>query len=151
MKQLSTAEFLRTMPDAVLPHLPPWLKGATPRQPFRWIVQIHFGEPRLHYEVSRVRDRGWELGFHCESRDKNLNRLVLTGFRRHLFEIKVALGEQFEAEMWDRGWSKAYEVVDDAPLTAAYQQQIGLRLATIITHLHPIYVDVRDSVSAVVR
>lgn len=152
MTTLSQIAFLRTMPAALIPHLPPALQGIQPHQPFRWIVQFHYGEPRLHYEVSRVRDRGWELGFHCEARDAHLNRLLLTGFRRHLFEIKDVLGDQIEAEMWDRGWTKIYEVYpDEGDLTHAYQQAVGRRLATIIACLHPVYVDVRNTVAAVYR
>jgi hypothetical protein len=106
----------------------------------------------LHYEVARVRDRrGWELGFHCEAQDKALNRYLLRGFRRHLFEIKDVLGESIEAEMWDRGWSKIYEVYPEGELTLAYQQEMGQRLAAIITCLHPIYVMLRDDVARVHR
>ena len=113
---------------------------------------VHYGEPRLHYEVSKAIHRdGWELGFHCEANDKHLNRFLLDGFRRHLFEIKDTLGEQIEAEMWDRGWTKLYEVYPDADLTTDYQQKIGRRLAEIISCLHPIYVDLRDRVSEVYR
>ena len=91
-------------------------------------MQFHYGEPRLHYEVSKVRrNGGWELGFHCEARDKRLNRFLLDGFRRNLFEIKDTLGEGIEAEMWDRGWTKVYEVVPAEVLTADFQQRLGQR------------------------
>ena len=122
------------------------------RQPFPWLVQFHYGETRLHYEAAKVRrDGGWELGFHCEARDKRLNRFLLDGFRRHLFEIKDALGDSVEAEMWDRGWTKVYEVVPPETLTTTYQRKLGQRLAEIIICLHPIYVDLRGSVARVYR
>lgn len=147
MTTLSQKKFLETLPDAVIPHLPPALERIKVRRPWRWLIQFHYGEPRLHYEVSRAyRQQGWEIGFHWESRDKKLNRFLLQGFRRHLFEIKDTLGENIEAEMWDKGWAKIYEVVPEEPLTAAYQEKIGRRLATIITCLHPIYIDLRSTV-----
>jgi hypothetical protein len=152
MQTLSHVQFLRTMPEAVRPYLPPALRNIQSRQPFRWIVQFHYGEPWLHYEAARAQQQGgWELGFHCESRDKQLNRYLLDGFRRHLFEIKDTLGEGIEAEMWDRGWTKIYEVYPDAPLTQAYQQAAGRRLAQIIVCLHPIYVALRNDVAQVYR
>ena len=115
-------------------------------------MQFHYGEPRLHYELSRAKHRpGWELGFHCEARDRQLNRFLLDGFRRHLFEIKHTLGAQIEAEMWDRGWTKIYEVQPEESLTPAHQQALARRLAAIITCLHPIYVDLRNSVAQVYR
>ena len=140
------------MPDTVIPHLPEPLQGIQPRQPWRWLIQFHYGEPRLHYEVSRApRQRGWELGFHFEARDKNLNRILLNGFRHHLFEIKDELGASIEAEMWDRGWTKIYEVIPEEPLTTEFQSRIGRRLADIITCLHPFFVELRSGVAQLYR
>jgi hypothetical protein len=153
MSKLSHLQFLKTLPDVVVPKLPAHLqKAIVPHQPFRWIIQFHFGEPRLHYEVTGVRGRDqWELGFHWEAKDKNLNRYLLDGFRRQLFEIKDVLGESVEAEMWDKGWAKIYDLVEGAPLTPAYQEMVGARLAEIIVYLHPIYVDLRRTVAQVYR
>lgn len=152
MPTLSNTKFLRTFPDAVLTHLPTTLQSIQVRQPFPWLVQFHYGEPRLHYELSKVRSSGgWEVGFHCEARDKRLNRFLLDGFRRNLFEIKDALGEGIEAEMWDRGWTKIYEVQPAEALTADFQARLGQRLASIIICLHPIYVDLRGAVAQVHR
>lgn len=152
MSTLSRSKFLQDLPEAVIPHLPPSLQGIKHRQPWGWLVQFHYGEPRLHYEISpALRRGGWELGFHCEATDKQLNRLLLNGFRRHLFEIKDTLGKSIEAEMWDRGWTKIYEVVPEAELTTAYQAQIGRRLAEIIICLHPIYADLRNAAAQIYR
>jgi hypothetical protein len=150
---LSQTAFLKSLPEQVLPHLPQLLRERVQiRQPWRRIVQFHFGEPRLHYEVGPASGRdGFELGLHCEARDKKLNRYLLTGFRRHLFEIKDELGESLEAEMWDRGWTKIYEVYPPAPLTPEYQAAVGRRLAEIITYLHPIYAALRGDVARMHR
>lgn len=143
---------MQTMPDAVIPHLPKELQGIQVRQPWRWLIQFHFGEARLHYELSRVARRdAWEIGFHFESGDKQLNRFLLNGFRRHLFEIKDTLGETFEAEMWDKGWTKIYEVVPAEPYTEAHQAQIGHRMAKVITCLHPIFVELRQQAARIKR
>lgn len=148
MAVLSRTKFLKTLPDLVVARLPASLQGIKVRQPYRWLLQFHYGEPRLHFEVSSAKHRpGWELGFHCEARDKRLNRFLLKGFRRHLFEIKDTLGDQVEAEMWDRGWTKIYEVYPEGDLTEAYQADLAARLAEFIVCLHPIYVELRDSVA----
>ena len=113
---------------------------------------VHYGEARLHHEVSRPQARkGLELGFHCEARDKDMNRYLLKGFRRYLFEIKAELGESIEAEMWDRGWTKVYEVLPETELTEEYQEMVGGRLADIIVCLHPIYVQLRNDVARIHR
>lgn len=148
MKTLTQSKFLQTMPDVVMRHLPEELQTIKWRQPWRWLMQFHYGEARLHYEISHASQQGgWEVGFHCEARDKNLNRFLLDGFRRHLFEIKDVLGEKMEAEMWVRGWSKIYEVVPDEPLTEEFQDRLGQRMAEVISCLHPFYVDLRDAVA----
>lgn len=154
---LSTNAFLKSLPDALRPQLPPPLHGFQWRIPWGGLLQIHYGEATLHYEVGHVGERpgrsrtGWELGFHCESRDHALNRFLLDGFRRHLFEIKAELGDSIEAEMWDRGWTKIYEVYADEPLTEAYRDAVAARLAAIIACLHPVFVDLRSAAAAVYR
>lgn len=145
MSTISYSKFLKTLPEVTLPALPADLRRQlSVRQPFRAIIQLYADEPRLHYEVGRAwRQPGLELGFHFESRDKALNRQLLLGFRRHLIELKDQLGPRVEAEMWDRGWSKVYEVLPANSLSLAYQQEVGHRLAQLIVALHPIYDEIR--------
>ncbi|MEM7335889.1 MAG: hypothetical protein AAF490_27675 [Chloroflexota bacterium] len=145
---MSQKKFLSTLPSLVIANLsPPLQNSIQTRQPWRWLLQFHFGEPRLHYEVSKIgRRNGWELGLHCESNDKNLNRFLLNGFRKHLFEIKDTLGESIEAEMWDKGWSKIYEIYPAEPLTQAHQTAVAHRLAEIILCIQPIFADLRGQV-----
>jgi hypothetical protein len=156
MGELSQTAFINTLADVLRPMLPEPLQGFQARRPWG-LLQIHYGEPALHYEVGHVGQRpgrlvtGWELGFHCEARDHHLNRLLLDGFRRHLFEIKATLGETIEAEMWDRGWTKVYEVYPDAPLTEEYRAAIAGRLAEIMACLHPIFVELRRSAAEIYR
>lgn len=157
MKTLSQTAFVESIPNALRPLLPVELRGFQSRRLWGSLLQIHFGEPSLHYEIGHVYNRpgqtvaGWELGFHCESRDHKLNRLLLDGFQRHLFEIKATLGETIEAEMWDRGWTKIYEVFPDGDLTESYRDALAGRLAEIITCLHPVFVDLRRAATEIYR
>lgn len=152
MTKLSQTQFLKTVPQYVIPLLPEPLQSIKVNQPYRWLTQFHYGESRLHYEISSAKYRqGWELGFHCESKDRNLNRYLLTGFRRHLFEIKDILGATIEAEMWDKGWTKIYEVYPAGDLTQSYQEAFAARVAAFITCLHPIYVELRNDVKSIHR
>lgn len=154
---MSQSAFLGSLPDVVRPQLPSYLRGFQVRRPWGGLLQLHYGEPNLHYEVFHVAprpgefSRGWELGFHWEAKDHRLNRFLLDGFRRNLFEIKAELGETVEAEMWDRGWTKIYEVYPDAPLAPEYQAAVAGRLAAIIVCLQPIFVDLRGRVAAIYR
>lgn len=152
MAQLTQKQFLKTMPAAIIPHLPPHLQAIKIRQPWRFIIQFHFGEPGLHYEISNAsRQKCWEIGFHCESKDKQLNRYLLNGFRQNLFEIKDSIGNHIEAEMWDKGWTKIYELYPYAPLSIVYQEKLGQRVAEFITCIQPIFAELRGNVRQVYR
>lgn len=154
MSTLSRTAFIKSLPGVLRPLLPPDLQDFQARYPWN-LAQIHYGEPALHCEVGHYSPQpgrniaGWELGFHCESRDHQLNLLLLQGFRHHLFEIKATLGEGVEAERWDRGWTKIYEVYPDEPLTEDYRAAVAARLAEIIVCLQPIFVDLRRSVAEI--
>jgi hypothetical protein len=53
--------------------------------------------------------------------------------------------------MWDKGWTKIYEVYPEESLTEEYQEAVGGRLAQIITCLHPIFIELRNDVARVHR
>jgi hypothetical protein len=137
MTVLSHTQFLKILPELVIPLLPEPLQGIKVSQRYGWLTQFHYGELRLHYEVSSAKYQpGWELGFYCEARDRNLNLYLLKGFRRHIFEIKAVLGPTTEAEMRDRGWTKIYEVYPDREMNEAYQEALAPRLCEFIVCLH---------------
>ena len=41
---LSRNKFLKTLPDLVVPQLPPPLQGIKVRQQWSWLVQFHYGD-----------------------------------------------------------------------------------------------------------
>jgi len=136
---MKSAEFMRALPDAVRPLLPRQL------QAFKvllrpWLVQIHYGQPLIHYEVVTHGERRGllEIGLHFESRNPDENARLLNGFMQHLFEIKAELGDQVEAEMWDKGWTKVYETLPLETMTDAYLERVAERLARLMTVLQPI-------------
>ncbi|MGB1252482.1 MAG: hypothetical protein ACPG8W_17840 [Candidatus Promineifilaceae bacterium] len=141
---LAYQPFLKGLPTQVQKYLSDQLKLQV-QQPVRWLLQLYDQDKRVHYEVSRIARRGdFELGLHFESRHKPLNAHMLQGFSRNLFEIHEQLGESIVAEQWDRGWTKVYEVYPKAPLTEAYQEEMGKRIAEIITCLHPILLELYE-------
>jgi hypothetical protein len=144
MKPLSYNNFLKTLPPFVTAELSAEYSHIRPHQPFRWIIQFYDDDKRLHYELSRItRLKSIEIGLHFESRDKQLNQFLLTGFQRHLFEIRDQLGDGVEVEAWDRGWSKVYELLPEQELTEDFQRFSAERLAQTIEVCHPILNDLR--------
>ena len=84
-----------------------------------------------------------ELGLHFESRNATDNRRLLDGFAERMIEIKAELGEDVEAELWDRGWTKVYETLPLETYSPAYLQVVARRLAKMVTVLHPVYLAIR--------
>lgn len=136
---MKSADFMRALPNAVRAKLPKSL------QPFKnnlrpWLVQFYYGNALLHYEVVTHGERRGllEIGLHFESRNPDENARLLNGFLQHLFEIKAELGDQIEAEMWDKGWTKVYETLPLETMTDAYLERVAERLARMMTVLQPI-------------
>ncbi len=140
MARLTSSQFMAALPGATREQLPPELRRV--RSFHRaWLCQLYYHDPRLHYEVWNFGERRGlvELGAHFESRDHELNLALLAGFSRHMIEIKATLGPQWEAEPWDKGWTKVYETIPYEPFTTDSLHAIGGRLARAITVLQPIW------------
>jgi len=136
---MRASEFMRAIPAATRAKLPQKLQGfKTHTRP--WLVQLSYADPLLHYEVVTLGERRGilEIGLHFESRDPVVNARLLAGVMRHLFEIKAELGGGFEAEMWDKGWTKVYETIPLETFDEAYVDRVTGRLAQIIVVLQPI-------------
>lgn len=136
---MKSADFMRALPDAVRAKLPKELQAfKTNLRP--WLVQFYYANSLLHYEVVTHGERRGllEIGLHFESRNPDENARLLNGFMQHLFEIKAELGDQVEAEMWDKGWTKVYETLPLATMNEAYLSRVVERLARMISVLQPI-------------
>ena len=132
-------EFMRAIPPSARAKLPKeWQGFKTNVRP--WLVQLAYADPLLHYEVVTLGERRGilEIGLHFESRDPAVNARLLAGFMRHLFEIKAELGDGFEGEKWDKGWTKVYETIPLETFDEAYVDRVAGRLAQVIVVLQPI-------------
>ena len=139
-------EFFNALPAATRPHLPKRLQAFESIRR-SWLVQLYYATPLLHYEVWNLGERRGqlELGLHFESRDHDENERLLHGFQANLFEIKAELGQAVEAEQWDKGWTKVYELLPRQSFTSEYLDQVAVRLAQFIVFLQPIFEDVYGS------
>lgn len=130
---------MRALPDAIRAKLDKRL------QDFQtagrsWLVQLYYDDPNIHYEIWNLGERRGrlEIGLHFESRVHGVNARLLEGIMAHLFEIKAELGLSFEAEPWDKGWTKVYEVIPLEPFSAEYLERVAARVAEVIGVLEPI-------------
>jgi hypothetical protein len=131
---------MRELPAATRERLPAELRRF--RSAHRgWLCQLYYRDPRLHYEVWNMGERRGvlELGLHFESRDRALNARLLEGFSRRMVAVKAQLGPQWEAEPWDKGWTKVYETLPYQPFSDALLASMAERLARAIEVLQPIW------------
>ena len=136
---MTSSDFMRALPDAVRPRLAKrWRDFQIAGR--AWLVQLYYDDPRVHYEVWNLGQRRGrlEIGLHCESREAALNAQHLAGMSSHLFEIKARLGASFEAEPWDKGWTKVYETIPLEPFNSDYLERVAARVAQVIQVLEPI-------------
>ena len=62
-------------------------------------------------------------------------------------ELRILRGwfDEFEAEMWDRGWTKVYETFPMETFDEAYVDRVAARLAQVIVFLQPMLDEVMSS------
>ena len=138
---MRSSDFMKAIPDAVRPHLPPALHDFQ-WHARAWLVQIHYGQPALHYEVWSMAYRNLlELGLHFEQRDPAANARLLAYFDTHAIAIKAELGERVEVEPWDKGWAKVYETWPLEPFEPPFVEKVAGRLAQMIAYLQPLLAD----------
>lgn len=142
---MRSSEFMAALPEAVracLTNGPRLQRGRL----WSYGVQLYDDDPRFHYEVARVPVRlgdRLEVGLHFESKSAADNRQLLDGFAARMIEIKAELGQDVEAELWDKGWTKVYETLPLETYSASYLQVVARRLAKMVAVLHPVYLATR--------
>ena len=138
--RMTSYQFMQALPGAVRLRLP------APLQKFRtavrgWLCQFYYRDPRLHYEVwSFGQTRGvLEVGLHFESKDRATNQRYLARYQRCMFEVKSALGRDWEAEPWDKGWTKVYTTLPLENFSPDYLDRVAQETARAIAVLQPIF------------
>ena len=119
------------------PKLPDDLRGFQWQQ--RWsLVKLWYRVPKIHYEVWFHRRIGLiEIGLHFEA-DRETNDRLLAHFEENLIVAKAMVSERIEAEPWDKGWARVYEMVPIAPLDDAFLEHVSTRLARLIETMEPL-------------
>jgi len=139
---IRVSDFVKRAPQLARESLPPAL------QKFHvflmpWLSQVYYDDKRIHYELvklpPRYGDNRLEVGLHFESKDHVLNERLLAGFNHYLFEVREALGDEWFAEPWDRGWTKIYTAYSYQTMDDDLLEMTAQRLASAITVMEPIY------------
>lgn len=135
--RLGTRPFLEEVRDAALAALPASLGTPQSRVVFS-SLQVHFGDPRLHYEVWPVRKTGRiEVGLHLEG-PFAWSRALAGRLAEHGDELREALGPAYELEDWTASWSRLHRTLPLRRLDAALAGEVAAALARLIRATQPV-------------
>jgi hypothetical protein len=124
---LVEAGYLRAAPDK---------KGTTKRI---WsLLQVHFGNPRIHFEVWPQRKTGRiEIGLHFEGeRSESYAWAEQVGAGFHT--IAAELGPGVELEEWTASWARIHETIPMPDLTPELAADVAERLGAYVSVLVPL-------------
>jgi hypothetical protein len=130
-------EFLSAVRDRAAAMLPPDLRGFRARILYA-TLQVHYGNPRIHYEVWLVRKTGRiEVGLHFEDeREANARAAALLAERVH--EVRARAGGDVELEQWTAAWTRLHVTLPLGPLTDVLCDETAARLAGLIAVTRPV-------------
>ena len=134
--RMKTAEFVLRVRDTVRGLLPPDGRAYTLRQ-WGHQLQLHYGVPRLHYEVwVDHRYSHIEVGLHFEA-DATTNLRLLRHFDRRLIEIRAETALPVETEHWTASWARVHHVIPFERLDAPLADEVAHSLAQLVEVLQP--------------
>ena len=132
-----TKEFLTEVVELVRMQLPPDLQEVHVVGPMGSLVKLHYGNPKVHYEVwVRRRDRVLEAGLHFEGRPEENARYLSELTARHAQAI-TSLGPKVAPEEWAGSWTRVHQEFPFTKLDEDLLMVVSGRLAQIITTLEP--------------
>ena len=137
---LTTRDFLHEVQQATLDAIDPSLGSPTAKRVFS-SLQIHFGEPRLHYEVWPVRKTGRiEIGLHIEG-PQEWSRQVAAQIAGLADDLRAALGPDYELEDWTASWCRLHTTLPLTPLTDDLASQVAGATVALIQAAEPLLHD----------
>jgi hypothetical protein len=101
-------------------------------------LQMHYGNPRIHYEVWLVRKTGRiEVGLHFED-ERGRNHQLAQLLAAHADILRASIGAAVELEEWTASWARLHETLPLGPLTDGLCDAVAARLAAIIAATQPL-------------
>jgi hypothetical protein len=134
---LARDEFFERLHDRLRAILPPDLNGFVAHAN-RHQTKLHYGEPRIHYEVWLVgKTQLLEVGLHFEA-DPDTNLAWLEFLIAHQAELIAELGPAYELERWTASWTRLHRCLPLRPLDDAYLDEVAEELAWLIEAAQPL-------------
>jgi hypothetical protein len=137
MPALKAREFLFLCEDQALAALPAGFP--LPERRVMWtILQLHYGDPTVHFELQPHVGRGViELGLHLEG-PVEANDLWAARLAANAVELMAVLGPGWELEEWTASWRRLHRVFRFTSLTAELAREVAADLTRALVALHPV-------------
>lgn len=116
--------FLNLVLSRLEAETPPQLRPWQARQRHA-MLQIHYGNPRVHYELwLQSRSGRAEIGLHFEDEPERNQRWCAV-FAVRVFELLEALGPTVELEEWTASWARLHLTVPLRPLDEGFAAELA--------------------------
>lgn len=134
---LKARQFLFHCEDLALGALPAGFPP--PERKVMWtILQLHYGDPRVHFELQPQVARGVvELGLHFEGPVEFNDRWAALVAERAA-ELMAALGEGWELEEWTASWRRLHRAWSFTALTPELAREVAGQLTLALQALKPL-------------
>lgn len=110
-----------------------------PQRRVMWtMLQLHHGDPDVHYELQPHVGRGLvELGLHFES-SPEANEQWAGIIADHTVALMAALGDGWELEEWTASWRRLHRTFAFDRLTADLAREVAEQFTALLTTLQPL-------------
>ena len=144
-RRLKTKEFLVEVVELLRMQLPAHLRDVNVVGPVGSLIKVHYGNPKVHYEVW-VRRKGGsiEVGLHFEG-DADLNRRYLSELMGRYSQTVASLGPEVQPEEWVRSWTRVHQAVPFSDLDEDTLLVISGQLSRMVARLEPVVREISGS------
>ena len=134
---LKAREFVYFCEDQIVTQLPATIPR--PECLVRWTtLQLHFGNPRVHFELHPQMGRGVvETGLHFEG-PLEANDAWVDLLAANAADLLGELGPAWELEEWTSTWRRLHRPFPFERLTVELAHEVSGEVARAITVLHPL-------------
>ena len=137
IRPLKTREFLAEVTEIARMQLPSHLRDLHLIGPMASLVKLHYGDPKVHYEVWVRRRIGTvEVGLHFEGPAER-NVYYLKQLTEHHGHVIASLGPEVETEQWTESWTRVHQVFPFVKLDEDLLIVVLGRLSHMVRLLEP--------------
>ena len=134
---LKAREFLFYTEDLAMAALP--ADFPRPERKVMWtILQLHFGDPKVHFELQpQPSRRQVELGLHFEGPVEANDRWA-EHIATNAGHVLCELGPRWELEVWTPSWRRLHRTFRFGALTTDLGREVAAEFAKALQCLHPL-------------